>query len=1215
MTAPTAPGRARSFEGIIFFVYDREAVTKESDPPENAIVYFYPPSASIEDRISICGQLIGMSHFIHSFIGSRPALCKLQTEKVATVQSGKFTMALGGSLGEPDSLLIRQLETLLGLFTFYHGSLERIRNMCENKKQFLAWMNVIWDCYLHFVRHYGDFLPGVFDPLPFLELPKSVSATCFTKASYILQACQRRKHVLGGCILYSNRILCTQLEPSITERLLLLKPNQRNHPARPVKTGHDLPFGVRILNAFLTLSEYLNLYDALTESAYRQPGSQESPRAFPDMYPTSSPCVTDQQFPREGSSDDLQDISSYNAADSRRIPTSQISNQGDIGLSFHSTENVASPYPGHIPNSSSPQADQREMASVIVNQRESRTSIGADCLLARGSREKDGGRFGQTRRETIKNHYLWRESGLMQKEFGETSKTAMDKNQPADGNKAFVSPSNNRIDEASHKDDNAASSARKGFASRVRLAEKSTLEHHGASETFAILTEKSDDEHNGSEETIVGNDQHNELNNGDAAVVSLNTALADHFCHSNREGDAAKEGSGFKVEEDSSLAFDCSSIESNISNDVGLYMESIDVSGLKVVTSRESTLVPESEDGTFIPGSFRDGNVVGEEEEVKGKSDAVLLCRTYCTSNCRTENDVSAVMRLVLDEIITQVCEIIKNKNNHSSGARCEGCVELRSDDFLCPDAFNQADVSRQNSNAYASPQRDDAKNVKTCSKTSPVYFEQGRLESDSACRSPAPVSVNFARKNSESQTERASFIDKMQSTGASSSGDLSLRGESVKTPIVCDSFLVSNLNEHSPEKVMEKHFACEDLNTTASKIGETRRSDSDITSSNTALGADIGLGLTVTHSGNQDTRIHTYTSAGAQTTSVCITKCEGGKPVTTLPLSDSAETASLVSRNRESGDPYAFCDDGKLVPVSPVSSSSESESGKPVTTSPVLSSSESEDWQTVKTSPASSGTESEGGNPETAFSVSSGNDSKTCIAIGQDLVSSGAGIGRPVGTSLGETVVRLPGDVPYENTSVTEQDLEEHEILFEEEGDDINQVEGLTRVNLYVQAHSKVVLILLAEEGLSTDCNSIKALWETSLNQLGELEFLVKQSSGDEPTTMYSDEYSFLVYDNFERTMTGNLDELVHQVDHLFCETTKVLHEQFENCSTLKDVMLRNRSTTVYGKSNLGRGTYFQLKGPFRVMQGVPSHRDPFLKMEKRATKVLNKDHGVNIF
>ena len=58
-----------------------------------------------------------------------------------------------------------------------------------------------------------------------------------------------------------------------------------------------------------------------------------------------------------------------------------------------------------------------------------------------------------------------------------------------------------------------------------------------------------------------------------------------------------------------------------------------------------------------------------------------------------------------------------------------------------------------------------------------------------------------------------------------------------------------------------------------------------------------------------------------------------------------------------------------------------------------------------------------------------------------------------------------------------------------------------------------------------------------------------------------------------------------------------------------------RNRSSTVYGKRNLGRGTYFHLKGSYRTTQGVPSHRDPFLKLEKRATKVLNKEHGVNVF
>lgn len=45
--------------------------------------------------------------------------------------------------------------------------------------------------------------------------------------------------------------------------------------------------------------------------------------------------------------------------------------------------------------------------------------------------------------------------------------------------------------------------------------------------------------------------------------------------------------------------------------------------------------------------------------------------------------------------------------------------------------------------------------------------------------------------------------------------------------------------------------------------------------------------------------------------------------------------------------------------------------------------------------------------------------------------------------------------------------------------------------MNLYVQAHSKVVLILLAEEGLSTDCNSIKALVSVGLSDV------IRKSSG----------------------------------------------------------------------------------------------------------------------
>ena len=50
----------------------------------------------------------------------------------------------------------------------------------------------------------------------------------------------------------------------------------------------DLPFGVRILNAFLTLTEYQHLRDALAESAYRQPSSSHSSGTFPDLFATSS---------------------------------------------------------------------------------------------------------------------------------------------------------------------------------------------------------------------------------------------------------------------------------------------------------------------------------------------------------------------------------------------------------------------------------------------------------------------------------------------------------------------------------------------------------------------------------------------------------------------------------------------------------------------------------------------------------------------------------------------------------------------------------------------------------------------------------------------------------------------------------------------------------------------------------------------------------------
>ncbi|KAK3730840.1 hypothetical protein QZH41_009953, partial [Actinostola sp. cb2023] len=181
--------------------------------------------ASIESRVSICGQLVGMSNFLSTVLDFAPVLINLKTEKVVLCQSGQYTLALGGGISEPESLLMRQLDALVNIFVFYHGSLDTVRNLSKDQVSFLTNISIIWDCYVPFIRHYGDTLPAVFDPLPFLKAPKN-SSGCFLKATHTLQACQRRHHVLGGCILHKKSVLCTQLETCITKRLLLLKPNQ-----------------------------------------------------------------------------------------------------------------------------------------------------------------------------------------------------------------------------------------------------------------------------------------------------------------------------------------------------------------------------------------------------------------------------------------------------------------------------------------------------------------------------------------------------------------------------------------------------------------------------------------------------------------------------------------------------------------------------------------------------------------------------------------------------------------------------------------------------------------------------------------------------------------------------------------------------------------------------------------------------------------------------
>ncbi|XP_078679712.1 uncharacterized protein LOC144915315 [Branchiostoma floridae x Branchiostoma belcheri] len=243
-------------EELPFFVYDHSALVEEGDDLVDAIMFYHPKATPLNSQCALCGQLMGMVRCLEVISGAAPSVYHLQKCKIAVRHTGRFTLALGASADLPNAAVVKQLDNLYRIFAFYHGSLDAVLKKCGGEKQpFLLAMEQIWECYLPYIKHYSRVVPAIFDVIPSVPLPKS-AGVLFLRASHILQSCQRKPGVLAGCLLYDSKVLCTQLSPELTSRLLLIRANQSNHPANEVETGFSLPFGVRILSVYLTKKEY-----------------------------------------------------------------------------------------------------------------------------------------------------------------------------------------------------------------------------------------------------------------------------------------------------------------------------------------------------------------------------------------------------------------------------------------------------------------------------------------------------------------------------------------------------------------------------------------------------------------------------------------------------------------------------------------------------------------------------------------------------------------------------------------------------------------------------------------------------------------------------------------------------------------------------------------------------------------------------------------------
>lgn len=76
-----------SRELVIAFVYDTQRCTQEADDPQDAVLFFHPGWVSEQQRLALCGQLMGATYFL---------LASFSPPRILSLQSGKFAIRTFG---------------------------------------------------------------------------------------------------------------------------------------------------------------------------------------------------------------------------------------------------------------------------------------------------------------------------------------------------------------------------------------------------------------------------------------------------------------------------------------------------------------------------------------------------------------------------------------------------------------------------------------------------------------------------------------------------------------------------------------------------------------------------------------------------------------------------------------------------------------------------------------------------------------------------------------------------------------------------------------------------------------------------------------------------------------------------------------------------------------------------------------------------------------